>query len=115
MNGFYESLKCGDEEFFKTAGVAVRYEGSEIRGVVQPYEEGSRPAPGGMAKYAEIMVDVKNEDMKRLGIRSGRIIEIKDMAGDWKTWRIDMVRPSAWTTTLVLMPSSGTQGNTAEF
>jgi hypothetical protein len=115
MNGFYESLKFGDEEFFKTAGIAVRYDGKEIRGVAQPSEEGKHPAPGGMAKTAEMLLDVMNDDVKRLAIRSGRRVEVRDMAGDWQTWLIDMMRPSAWTTTLVLMPKSGQQGRAAEF
>lgn len=115
MNSFREAFKMGDDQFFKSAGVIIKYEGQEILGVVQPYEENQRPVMGGYAKTAQLMVDVLNESVVSLGISSGKRIEIKNAMGDWEIWLIDSVRPNAWTTKFILMPSSGTQGGIAEF
>jgi hypothetical protein len=117
MTGFYEGMKQGDKQFFKDAARAcVRYKGRfTILGVVQPHEKGEYPAPGGMASGSSMRVDVLNSDVQALEIGSGSRIEVLNLQGDWEPWMVDFVRPNAWTAALLLMPSSGQRGMTAEF
>lgn len=116
MLGFHAALQGGDDQFFAdVATESVRYNSTVIEGVVQPFESTRTPQTGGFAPDAVMRVDVKNSDMVTTGIKAGNRIEVKNAQGTWVSWLIDSIRPKTWTTALILIPSNGQKGMTAEF